>query len=98
MSDKISDACAKVESVLADSGFGDAKAQKARLEAEVSQLGATLNQFPKGGLMGMTPENIRTSPEYRSAKANYDRAFQKLRDFNQTYVKQFKSEIRESRR
>lgn len=34
------------------------------------------------GPMGLTPEHIRLSPEYRAAKTAYDRAFQAVRAEN----------------
>ena len=34
------------------------------------------------GPLGLTPDSVKQSPEYREAKANYDEAFARLRWFN----------------
>lgn len=58
---------------------------------------AVLNKFPKGP-MGLTPEHIRTTPEYQAAKRKADQLFAELRAFNGVYVKKFAKEMREERR
>lgn len=51
-----------------------------------------LNKFPKGD-MGLTPDAVKASPEFKEVKGNYDEAFFSLRRYNallQThYPKQF---------
>lgn len=73
--------------------FKAATARRDALESEAQKHSQTLQGFPKGN-MGMTPEHVKNSPEFREARTNYDRAHSQLRDFNSGYVKQFKNEIR----
>jgi hypothetical protein len=51
-----------------------------------------LNKFPKGE-MGLTPDAVKASPEFKMAKSNYDEAFFSLRRYNALlrthYPKQF---------
>jgi len=46
------------------------------------------------GPMGLTPDAIKTSPEYRSAKYRFDSAFGALRAFNGKYAKRYTKQIR----
>jgi len=43
---------------------------------------------------GLVPDEIANTDEYKRAKADYNRAFKKQRDFSAVYVKRFKKEIR----
>lgn len=43
-----------------------------------------LHSFPRSEC-GLVSEEVRLSPEYREANANYQRAFQALRRFNTLY-------------
>lgn len=56
------------------------------LEAEVRAAGAALKSFPKGA-MGLTPDAVKASPEWKAAKNRYDRAFAALRAFNSKRVR-----------
>ena len=49
------------------------------------------------GPMGLLPDAVKLSPEFRHAKASYDHAFQAIRAFNGPFVKQFKKEIKADR-
>lgn len=60
--------------------------QRKQLEAAHNSASKALQQFPKLP-SGLTPDVIRDTPEYRSAKAAYDAAFQSLRRFNQQHAK-----------
>jgi hypothetical protein len=51
-----------------------------------------LQTFPKGAF-GLTPDDVKSSTEFKAAKFAYDVAFQHLRNFNQYYTKQFKCEL-----
>jgi hypothetical protein len=77
--------------------FIEAKACQAALDAEVARCGLVLNAFPKGA-MGLTPDAVKFSHEYRAAKATFDNAFKRLRTFNAWHVKAHKDELREERR
>ena len=73
--------------------YAEAKAARDVLNARVEQAGKVLEGFPKGEL-GLTPDHIKASPEWRKAKAEFELAFAVLRGFNKTFTKQFKREIR----
>jgi hypothetical protein len=77
--------------------YQQAKARKAELEAEQSRLGAILRAFPKCQ-MGLTPDHIRATPEWKTAKAESDAAFARLQKFNAYFVKRFATEYRDERR
>jgi hypothetical protein len=79
--------------------FEAAKAEGAALEAEVADAEAALKAIPgvSSGRMGLTPEHVRTSPQYRSARARFDKAFARLRAFNGVFVKRFAKELRAER-
>lgn len=50
-------------------------------EAAVRAASQNLKAFPKGP-MGLTPEDVKNSPEYKAAKQAYSSAFERLRQFN----------------
>ena len=77
--------------------FEQAKVRQDELETAVKHTGIVLNEFPRSGI-GLVPDSIRTSPEYQAAKKAYNDAFGALRNFNVTFVKQFREELREERR
>lgn len=79
------------------SAYDVAKAQRDALDAEVTRLGAVLQDFPKGP-MGLTLDAVRGTLEYRNAKLAYDAAFHKLRVFNQGFLYAFRTEIRNERK
>lgn len=76
--------------------YGEAKAKRAALDAELTRLGAPLKGFPRGP-MGLTPDAVRRAPEYLAAKSAFDAAFQRLRHFNGVFTKTFATEIRAER-
>jgi len=51
------------------------------LYAEMYKASKALKAFPRGP-MGMTPDAVKFSPEYRAAKAAYQKAFEAVRSFN----------------
>lgn len=77
--------------------YSEAKALSAALDIEVTRAGDIINAFPKGP-MGLTPDAVRVTPEWKLAKRNFDTAFAKLRAFNSYYVKTFSIELRRERR
>ena len=83
-------------SARASSAFEDAKAELALIEKEMAAAEAVMRAFPRGA-MGLPPESVRLSPEYRAAKAHTDKAFARLRAFNAVYVKRFAKELRAER-
>lgn len=60
------------------------EAARNALRAELDRASAALNAFPRGS-MGLTPDHIKFSPEYRATKAACDKAFAALRHFNTIY-------------
>jgi hypothetical protein len=72
-----------------------AKAAKAALDAEHARAAIALRSIPGcgSGAMGLTPDDVKFSPEYRAAKRNLDLAFEQLRNFNIAFHKHFKKEI-----
>jgi hypothetical protein len=77
--------------------YEEAKAQQDSLFVEMSRLGAVLDTFPKGA-MGLTTDAARATPEFRRAKADFNRAFQRVRAFNVWFVETFKRERAAERR
>lgn len=54
------------------------------LRSEVDRASEALKVFPRGS-MGLTPDHVKLSPEYRAAKGAFDKAFAALRYFNTIY-------------
>lgn len=77
--------------------FHIAKQTQTALYAECDRLTAILRAFPHGP-MGLTPDDVKQSPEFQSIKKAYDNAFAALRAFNQAYVKTYKRELAKERR
>ena len=69
--------------------YGDWKQASDDINSEVDKLSDILQKFPSGS-MGLTPDEVRNSKEYKSAKKNFDNAFKKLQDFNKNSSKEFK--------
>jgi len=80
--------------------FTLAKVAKQHLDNECTAASEALNAVPGigSGPMGLTPDAVRATPEYRTAKAAFDAAFAALRDFNGKFNKQFAAELRAERR
>lgn len=76
--------------------FEQAKREADRLNALVASTGAALQAFPKGPL-GITPDAVKGTLEWLTAKREFDRAFYALRTFNAHYTKRFAAELRAER-
>ena len=75
--------------------YEEAKVVKAKLESDLSAVVA-----PAGtgsGSMGLTPDHIKASPEWKAYRTAYDTALTALRNFNGWFVKTFKKEYRAER-
>lgn len=48
------------------------------------------------GPMGLTPDHVKATPEWKASRAEMDRAHRRLRDFNQAFLKQYKREWKET--
>lgn len=73
-----------------------AKAKGRALAEENIRHSAVLGSFPRGP-MGLTPDSVKASPEFMTAKANFNRSFAALRAHNGGFVKRFAKEIRAER-
>ena len=71
-----------------------------QLHATVKATGKALGSIEGVGTgsMGLTPDSVKRSEEYKAARAAYDLAHHRARTFNATYVRTFKNEIRADRR
>lgn len=85
-----------IENAVPGSAYALAKGKRDALDAAVTQHGATLNQFPKGP-MGLTPDAVKATPEFKTAKTNFDRAFAALREHNAYMTKNFSAEMKAER-
>lgn len=67
------------------------------LDAEVKAASARLKEVagPERTPMGITPDSVKATPEWKAARRAFDNAFARSRTFNGRYVKHFKAEIRE---
>ena len=79
-------------------GYSEAKEHSERLDAEATRLGRALRALSGGGPMGITPDHVRATPAWRSAKREFDAAFAALRNFNAVFVRRFKREMLQERR
>jgi hypothetical protein len=79
------------------STYPEAKKLKEAHEAKVTQAGAALKGYPKNA-MGMTPDAVKFSPDYKAKKQAYDSAFSALRDVNSTFLKKFSKEYKAEKR
>lgn len=84
------------EALTRRAAFEEAKAEGVLVEKEMSAAQAAIDAFPRGP-MGLTPDAVRATPEWRAAKARVDKAFARLRAFNAVFVKRFAKELRAER-
>lgn len=77
--------------------FEMAKTEKNNWQTLVDQTSKILNSFPKNEI-GLVPDEVKNSPEFKSAKIDYWVAFYKLRQFNLYYIKNFKTQINQERK
>ena len=83
-------------SFLAAMTYEQAKAHQEALFAASKAAGDVLRAYPKGP-MGLTPDEVKASPQWRAERAASDRAFAEARDFNAWLVKTFAREYRAER-
>lgn len=83
---------------MAASAFEAAKAMHDRLDAEVARTSAALKAFPNDGPMGLTPDHVKASPEFKAAKRAFDQAFANFRNFNADFTVLFADQLRAERR
>ena len=68
-----------------------------QIEAKLQAAEQALAKYPKGS-MNLTPDDVRTTPEWQSEKRVAETAFHRLRTFNSRFVKTYKKEIAAERR
>lgn len=78
--------------------YAQAKKVRDQLEAEVDATGSALKALSGGGLMNLTPDHVRKSPEWLEAKREAGAALAALQAFNTGFVRRFKKEIAADRR
>lgn len=76
--------------------YEEAKAAGDVIARESKAAGDVMQAFPRGN-MGLPPEHVRLSPEYRAANARSKIAFARLRAFNGAFVKRFAKEMKADR-
>jgi hypothetical protein len=80
--------------------FAAGKASQARHEERVREASARLKAIPGigSGRLGLTPDSVKASAEYRAARAAYEEAHATAARFNERFLAKFKRELREERR
>lgn len=78
--------------------FDEAKARAEELWQADKDAGRALKAMSGGGAFGLTPDQVKATPEWRQAKAAHESARANLRDYNDWYTKTFKKEIAADRR
>ena len=76
--------------------FAEFIAARDRLDAAVEAASAALQPFPRNAV-GLTPDDVKASPEWKAAHAAYWAAHGRLRAFNGLYAPRFKAELRAAR-
>lgn len=78
--------------------YKDAKAYKQELEEKNDTASKQLNQLSVKNSMGLVPEHVRSSAEWKEAKKKYEVTFSELRIFNDWFLKTYKKEYLNDRR
>ena len=75
--------------------FAAAKDVQAELERARDDASRALNAIAGvgTGAMGLTPDGIKASPDYRAARRAYDQRHADLAAFNARFVKQYATEL-----
>lgn len=80
-------------------GYDTAKAAKQRLQDHCDSASAELKKFDvHKGPMGLMPDHIKFSDDYRRVKVNFDTAFEALRKYNLHFNRLYKADIQAERR
>ncbi len=75
--------------------FADYQARRDDIQARLDRSGAALRAIPGAGSgpMGLTPDAVKQSPAFRSARREFDSAFAELRALNGANVRRFRREL-----
>lgn len=76
--------------------YEKAKVYLAAIQADVDAASKALRSYPKVDL-GLTPDHVKASSEWRADRNRYQAAFARLRAMNGFMAKNFKREMREER-
>ena len=73
-----------------------ARAVKLQLESDMAAAGRAWNAIPGvgSGAIGLTPDCVKQSPEYRRARLAYDSAAATLRDYAKAFMRQHGKQYR----
>lgn len=79
--------------------FKEAKEHKTHLESVCYAADIALKSIDGvgTGAMGLTPDSVKNSPEYKAAREAFSQSFARLRAFNEFFIKAFKTELKEER-
>ena len=67
------------------------------IENNISYYTEQLNQFPRNNI-GLIPDTVRSTTQYKTAKAGYDRWFKQLQKLNSTLTAKQKRQLRDMER
>jgi hypothetical protein len=75
--------------------YAIAKAVQAELERARNDASQALSSIAGVGssAMGLTPDSVKASPEYRAARRAYDQRHADLAAFNARFVKQYATDL-----
>lgn len=82
---------------LAGVPFAVATATADQLTAEYRAAGAAFRRFPRNSI-GLTPDHVKASAEWREARAAFRSAHDRLRAFHADFRREFAAELRAERR
>ena len=76
--------------------YSVARAVYARLDLEAAAASRALRGIAGvgAGAMGLTPDSVKASPEYRRARLAYDSSAATLRDYAKTFMRQHGKQYR----
>ncbi len=79
--------------------YEEAKTMRDARDAETVAASQALRAVPgiSSGAMGLTPDHVKASLDYRVARLRYDTARERLRKFNVLFQRAFKKEIARDR-
>jgi hypothetical protein len=86
----------QIQQIVEKMTFPQALMMSKGLNQDCDIANELLQTFPKGEF-GLTPDDVKSSVEFKTAKFAYDVSFQNLRNFNQYYTKKFKRELTQMR-
>jgi hypothetical protein len=76
--------------------YAEAKVLREIAYSDMDIASTELQKFPTG-VMGLTPDDVKNSLEFRVAQANFDASFKNVRHINSIINKYFKKEYNEDR-